>query len=916
MPRFAPLLSLVFLLAALSSAQEPAPGAAEVVPDERVGGPVVKGQLLVTPYDGVTEADLKTLFDRFGAKVGVVGKVALTNTYTLATDHDRLPELRQRLENHPYIAAAAFNVVEEVAQPRAFNDPIFRKPADMPEDKDNWNLYRIKVPEAWEITTGGAVVAVIDSGTKADHEELVGRTLPGYSYATRGPTMQEGVVKEKFGPKWFRTGEVRNHGTHVAVTIGGRAGNGVGTVGVAPESPILPIQSLFFRETFPDEKAGVLNGTDADIVAGMSLAVERKASAVNMSLGGVSKDLLKDWREAKTEADREDVGQQLLARAENQHKAYAPVLDRAARAGVIFVTSAGNDGIPAEFGHFGLSRQTISVAATDRDDKRAIFDAKNPNSSSNYGSFTTVSAPGKDIWSGIAEKDKLYEFYSGTSMAAPHAAGVVALMKTVDPDLTIADAAAILIATGRPLETDRPIGPLINARAAIEETRRRRGMNVREPAPEPIIPPPDVNPRLPELPKDGGAIIGQPAPWNNPNVRRVMRVWLAFAVAQPPAGGNPNVRWFFNLNGQLVNNQTAALTPRPVWGRFNFRWLWENAGQLNSTNLGTLFEFTAGTLKAGTFDPAPAGRVPENLRPKEAPPQPRAAPAGPGLGKTKWAGTNGKGDKVEFDFGDKEVSVKWNGQVNKYVPRINPYHVPPSMTLYPVGGGAPIRCRLHLTDLDKVSVRTDFTPTWPKDAGPNDPGAFKLDRTDLPATVAAGGRGFADGDGKQVDPRFAGAEICDGTTGGAGDIGKFAGSPASAGPRTAIVSMKLNKGVPVIGHSWAIREFKDAGGATAYIAKMGKDPRYTVKSFDTGTAGFIVKGRDIGADHIVDTTEAYATVGMPYQMSSHTNTFVYRDKFLVTFSLWEGRRGYDFSKESAAIAENSKKLIDARFPRE
>lgn len=918
MSRAVPLLSLAVLLAGLSTAQEPAPVAAEIVPDERVGGPVVKGQLLVTPHGGVTEAELKTLFERFGAKVDVVGKVALTNTYVLATDHDRLPELRQRLENHPYIAAAGFNGVEELAQPRAFNDPVFRKPADMPEDKDNWNLYRIKVPEAWEITTGGAVVAVIDSGAKLDHEDLVGRTQSPYSFATRGPTMQEGVVKEKFGPTVFRVGDVRNHGTHVAVTIGGRAGNGVGTAGVAPDSPLLPIQALYFKETFPDEKAGTLTTTNAEILAALAMAMERRAAAVNMSLGFVSKDQIKTWREAKTEADREDAGQQLLARAETMLQGFAPALDEAARTRTIFVNSAGNDGIPAEFGHFALSRRTICVAATDRDDKRAVFDPKNPNSSSNYGSFTTVSAPGKDIWSAVAEKDVLYKMMSGTSMASPHAAGVVGLMKSVDPDLTTADAAAILIATGRPLETDRPIGPLINARAAVEETRRRRAMNVREPVPEPIIPPPDMNLRQPELPKDAGNLIGQPAPWTNANVRRVMRVWLAFAIAAPPPGGDPNVRWFFNRNGQLVNTQTAALTPRPVWARFNDRWLWENAGQLNSTNLGTLFEFTAGTLKAGTFDPAPTGRVPENVRPGPKDVQPRPGmPLAAGLGKSKWAGANGKGDKVEFDFGDKEVSVKWNGQVNKYVPRINAYHVPPSMSLYPVGGGAPIRCRLHVTDLDKVSVRTDFTPTWPKDAGPNDPDAFKLDRTDLPPPSAvAGGRGFADGDGKTVDARFAAAEISDGASGGAGDIGKFAGSPASAGPRSAIVSVKLNKGVPLIGHSWAIREFKDAGGAAAYIAKSAKDPRYTVKTFDSGTAGFIVKARDIGADHIVDTTEAYAKVGLPYEMSSHTNTFVYRDKFLVTFSLWEGRRGYDFKAESAAIVENSKKLIDTRFPKE
>jgi len=310
--------------------------------------------------------------------------------------------------------------------------------------------------------------------------------------------------------------------------------------------------------------------------------------------------------------------------------------------------------------------------------------------------------------------------------------------------------------------------------------------------------------------------------------------------------------------------------------------------------------------------------VPENLRPgpKDAQPRP-GMPLDRGLGKTKWAGANGKGEKVEFDFGDKEVSVKWNGQVNKYVPRINAYHVPPTMSLYPVGGGAAIRCRLHVTDLDKVAVRTDFTPAWPKDAGPNDPGAFKLDRTDLPpATAVAGGRGFADGDGKLVDPRFAAAEVNDGTVHGAGELGKFAGSPASAGPRSGIEITKQSKGTPPVGFGWTVREFKDAGGPRAYIAKLGKDPRFEVKSFDTGTAGFIVKARSVGADHIYDSIEAYGKAGTPFELSSHTNIFVYRDKFLVSYMTFDTKRGVDHTADSKAVADNTKKLIDARFPRE
>ena len=130
------------------------------------------------------------------------------------------------------------------------------------------------------------------------------------------------------------------------------------------------------------------------------------------------------------------------------------------------------------------------------------------------------------------------------------------------------------------------------------------------------------------------------------------------------------------------------------------------------------------------------------------------------------------------------------------------------------------------------------------------------------------------------------------------------------------MSQKLNKGIPVVGHHWAVREFKDGAALKAYLAKVGKDPRFTSKTFDNGMAGFIVKSRDIGDDHIVDTTEAYAKVGNPFEQSSNYNMFLYQERFLVTFSLWEGKRGHDFSAESKAITENTKKLIDTRFPRE
>jgi|GEM_PF-3032323 len=915
--RAAAFAALGLLLGGVCAAQKDAPPATKraapppVVRDERAGRDIVRGQLLVTLHAGVKADDLRPIFERFEAKYTVVAKIESANAVALETDHDRLPELKQRLENHPFVAGVSFNGLAESTRIEVTDDPVFKKPADKPEDKDNWNLYRIKVPAAWEITTGGPTVAVIDTGAVLDHEELEGRTSEPFSFATRSATMQDGMRKIRVGAKRHSDQEVRNHGTHVAVTIGGKAGNGVGTAGVAPSSPLMPLQALYYKPAFPEENAGLINGTDADITAAIAMAVDRRAAVINMSLGGVDDALLKLWRISKTDMERDDIAQRFLAQADDKLRGLAPFIDRANRAGTVMVVAAGNEEIPAEFGAYSLSRRVISVAATTREDQRAKF--------SNYGSFTTVSAPGHEIWSGFAEKDKPYAFLSGTSMACPHAAGVVALMKSVDPEIRLADAAAILIRTGRTLDTDWRIGPLIDARAALEETRRRREANVREPELPPLVAVPGVNPTLPQLPDDGVEALRRPAPWANPDVQRVFRLWLAFANARPPAGGDANLRWFFNLNGQVVNANTAVNVARPVWFRFNMRWLWENATRLDSTNMGSLYEFTVGTLRSRRFTPAP-GRVAENLRPGPKDPQPPKAgtPFEPGLGQTKWTGKNANGDRVSFEFGNTLVGLTKDGKTTLYTPKINPYRTPMILNLYPEAGGERIRCLVHMTDLGKFTPKTDFTPDLPTDGGAEDPEAFKMDRTDLlpKAPVAAGPRGFQDGDGAVVDKRFAKVIVSDGTTFCAGDLAKYCGKNESAGPRTGIASKNLSNNVPVVGHHWVVRQFKDAGEPKAYITKMAKDERFTTDSFDNGMVGFKVVARDVGKSHVSDVIEMYATAGNKFEQSAHMHAFIYRDKFLVMYSLHEGKRGHDFKAESKRIADETKKLIDLRFPEE
>ncbi len=900
------VLALPILFTGTSSGQK---GAAKTTPsvvfDERAGRSIVKGQLLVTLHDGVAIDELKPIFERIEAKYEVVGSNAKLNHYILATDHERLPEIKQRLENHPYVAASAFNDVIEVE--RIFNDPVFKKPDDKKEDKDNWNLYRINAPDAWDITTGGSLVGIVDSGVMLDHEELVGRTTNPYSFATGNGTMQEGMKKIKRGTNKYSQDEVRDHGTHVAVTIGGAADNGVGTSGVAPRSPLMPLQALFYVENFPKEQAGNITSTGDSIHKAVALAMDRQAAVINMSLGAYNDELVRQWRSAKSDAEKDDLGNRLLAQAEDRAKAVAPLIDRANRSGVIIVNSAGNLNIPAEFGYLTYTRRTISVAATTRDDTRAIF--------SNYGEATTVSAPGHEIWSGFAEPGKPYAYLSGTSMAAPHGTGVVSLLKTIDPTLKHADVADILIKTGRQLETDVPIGPLLNAKLAVEEAQRRKKEMVRMPEPPPLITQPQINPTQPGLPEDPTKVLAGPAPWNDPNIQRIIRVWLAFAIARPPAGTDPDVRWFFNRLGQPVNNQNILLVQRPIWFQFNFRMLWENANRLESLNMGTLFEFTVGTLRQGKFDPAPA-RVPEKFRPKKDDPLPRpkGLPMDAGLGKTKWEAKNAKGEPVNFDFNGKgEAQITRNGKSSPYLVKINPYAHPMTITFYPKAGGDPIRALLHMPELGQIALTTDFTKHRPAKIVPNDPRTLALNRSGA-APVAAAPRGFQPDDGKTIDPRFAVALVSDGTTDCAGDCGIFAGNNASAGPRTGIASKNIAKGIPVVGHHWVVRKFTDGAGPRQYIAKMGRDPRYTTKTFDNGQAGFIVKARDIGADHIKDTNEVYSKVGQPFEQSSHTYTFIYRDSFLVTFSLWEGKRGHDFSADSKRIADRTKKLIDERFP--
>jgi subtilisin family serine protease len=154
-------------------------------------------------------------------------------------------------------------------------------------------------------------------------------------------------------------------------------------------------------------------------------------------------------------------------------------LEEVVAAGVLTVFSAGNEDnslphFPSDYGSWDglLGRGVVSVAATDRDDRKAAY--------SNYSPRVNVSAPGgdglpldaRDIL--CADQGNSYVYAAGTSIAAPHVAAVAALMLSIDPNLSAEELKNLIVGTADELPaTDTSYRNLrLNAGNAIIAARR------------------------------------------------------------------------------------------------------------------------------------------------------------------------------------------------------------------------------------------------------------------------------------------------------------------------------------------------------------------------------------------------------------------------------------------------------------
>ncbi len=289
---------------------------------------------------------------------------------------------------------------------------------DDPNEPAQWGLSAGDFPAAWTVTTGTrVVVAVVDTGVRASHQDLDGAVIPGTDLVQPGGD---------------GTDDPNGHGTHVAGIIAARA-NGVGGVGGAPNVRILPVRVL--------DASG--SGYMSDVASGILYAADHGARVINLSLGGT---------------------------------APSPALEQAMQyangKGAVVVAAAGNG---AESGNAPLYpaaySEAIAVAAVDDNLQWASF--------SNHGSYVDLAAPGVNILSDWSSSDTAYAYASGTSMAAPFVSAAAALVAAHAPTLNAAQVTQRLESTAEDLGTpgwDDYYGHgLVDAAAAVLGTRQANG---------------------------------------------------------------------------------------------------------------------------------------------------------------------------------------------------------------------------------------------------------------------------------------------------------------------------------------------------------------------------------------------------------------------------------------------------------
>lgn len=295
----------------------------------------------------------------------------------------------------------------------------FTAPVDTQALKEQWAIAKVNAERAWQLGGRGSrnvVVAVIDTGVDYRHKALAPNMIAGYDF-----------IRNNNDPMDITSSRNPGHGTHCAGIVGATGLIDGGIVGLSPEVSMMPLRFL------DQNGSGDLNNG----IRAIDYAIEHKVDVISASWGAT------------------------ISRA--QAKPLIEAIERAERAGIVFVVAAANDSrnndktevFPA---NANLSN-TISVASSNSSDAKSSF--------SNFGQkMVHVAAPGEAIMSTLPS-DK-YSNLSGTSMATPLVAGLVALIKAHDKNLTPAELRSLIMSTGAKVNIEVACNCRVDAAQTIE----------------------------------------------------------------------------------------------------------------------------------------------------------------------------------------------------------------------------------------------------------------------------------------------------------------------------------------------------------------------------------------------------------------------------------------------------------------
>jgi len=256
-----------------------------------------------------------------------------------------------------------------------------------------------------------AKIAILDTGVDGEHEDLKDNYI----------STRKNYDKDK-----------QSHGTHCAGIAASVTNNGVGIASLALDNQFVQVTSI---KVLTDEGWGTQDG----IIKGIILAADKGADVISMSLGGPSTDA--------------------------SQRAYNEAIRYAQSKGAIVVVAAGNEAQNAKNVSPANCEGVIVVSAINARLEKASF-----------SNFVTdmkmgIAAPGEDILSTIPKNG--YASYSGTSMATPFVAGLLGVMKSLNPALTTAEAFKILNSTGNDTKSTNETGKLVNPLGILKKMRSK-----------------------------------------------------------------------------------------------------------------------------------------------------------------------------------------------------------------------------------------------------------------------------------------------------------------------------------------------------------------------------------------------------------------------------------------------------------